>query len=125
METCLFEPDLETLGSRGLSMADAVLGFSDEKKTTLLLANHGSERVLLQKGVVLGKLQPATIVSELEPTPEGDLDSLHVAAISGASDGGRTGEVLAALGIQLLDLPPIELDSLQALVIKFADLFLL
>ena len=42
-EACLFEPAVQHLGRRGLTMADALVGVGDEREATLVIANAGVE----------------------------------------------------------------------------------
>lgn len=70
------EPELQTLGKRGLSMADAVVGVGGGRNTTLVISNQGTEPVQLEEGVVLGRLQPVTLLDDWTPlkTPEDEED---------------------------------------------------
>ena len=62
--TCLFEPELQSLGERGLSMVDAVVGVGDGDGLTMVVTNQGTSPVRLEVGEVLGELQPASVVLE-------------------------------------------------------------
>ena len=46
---CLFEPALETLHAKGLSMADAVVEVKDGGGMNLIISNRGREPVLLEE----------------------------------------------------------------------------
>ena len=59
-QTCIFEPELQNLQQKGLSMADALVEPGD--RMTLLITNRGAEPVQLEVGEVVGRLQPARVV---------------------------------------------------------------
>ena len=50
------------LRKQGLAMADAVVGVGDGMGMTLLISSHGSTPARLERGEILGSLQPATVV---------------------------------------------------------------
>ena len=137
----LFQPELDTLSGRGLSMADAVVECA--RRVTLLVTNHGCESVHLEEGEVIGKMEPATLVEtppEREPPAEtiGDTRSNTtacsepeqritpgVAAIRTAS-GEREKRLLIALSLDTEGLTEdSQRDQLRSLVLEFADLFAL
>ena len=80
-ETCLFEPAVQQLGSRGLTMADALVGVGDEREATLVVANAGVEPVLLEEGDVVGSLQQCTLVPASDADPNGSPGEVYVSAI--------------------------------------------
>ena len=81
--------------------------------------------MLLNKGELLGTMEPATLVSEPELATAGNSDALCVAAISATPDKTEEDQVLDALGVDSTKLPPTELDQLRALVQEYTDLFAL
>ena len=143
--TCLFEPELQSLGERGLTMADAVVGVGDGGGLTMVVTNQGTAPVRLEVGEVLGELQPASIVleggladgkeTETETAPstpsrvqqtEGGLQKItHVAAVQSKRRREREEQLLEAWRLENTDLPRGELDQLRSVVEEFADLFAL
>ena len=118
--TCLFEPEIPTLGQQGISAADALVELNPKQnKATLVLANHGVEPVLLDEDKILGTLHPATV---LETTLE---QKGQVAAISTTTDSVRVVEVMEALEGHTVELKPGETDQLQALITEYHQLFAL
>ena len=92
-ETSLFEPELHTLSESGLSMADAVVGVGGSRNTSLMISNQGTEPVQLEKGVVLGRMQPVTLLDDWTSlkTPEDEenhTSSLPQVAMIQGEDGG-------------------------------------
>ena len=144
--TCLFEPELQSLGERGLTMADAVVGVGDGGGLTMVVTNQGTTPVQLEVGEVLGELQPASIVleggladgketetethvgaapstpSRVQQTEGGPQKITHVAAVQSKSRREREEQLLEALKLENADLPQRQLHSL---VEEFADLFAL
>ena len=59
-QTCIFEPELQNLQQKGLSMADALVEPGD--RMTLLITNCRAEPIQLEVGEVVGRLQPARTV---------------------------------------------------------------
>ena len=129
--TSLFEPDLQALSQKGLSMADAVVGVGDGKGTTLVISNQGTEPVQLEEGVVLGRLQPVTLLDDWTPLkiPEDGKNqsrtTSQVAAIQCEDGKDRREELLTALNFEDIELPQVEHDQLRELVTEFSDLFAL
>ena len=137
----LFQPELDTLSGRGLSMADAVVECA--RRVTLLVTNHGCEPVHLEEGEVIGKMEAATLVEnppDREP-PAGTTGDARsnttacgepeqritpgVAAIRTAS-GEREKRLLTALSLDMVGLTEdSQRDQLCSLVLEFADLFAL
>ena len=118
--TCLFEPEIPTLGQQGISAADALVELNPKQnKATLVLANHGVEPVLLDEDEILGTLHPATV---LETTLE---QKGQVAAISTTTDSVRVAEVMEALEGHTVELKSGETDQLQALITEYHQLFAL
>ena len=124
-DTCLFEPSLETLHTRGLSMADAVVGIGDGGGMTELVLNRGPGPILLEEGDVLGEIQPATLLDTGDMTAEEEVDhghqvSLTVADISSStSRAKRERELLTLLDLKSVRVEATELKMLQELVVEF------
>ena len=127
---CLFEPALETLHAKGLSMADAVVEVKDGGGMNLIISNRGREPVLLEEGEVLGELHTAKLLEKCDPQsgePEDDRQGVSqlVASVRGDGCGGREKEVITALDLDSAGLQPAEMEQLRSLVAEFADLFVL
>lgn len=60
--TCLFEPAVQKLQDRGLTMADALVRVGRENQATVVVANTSVEPVLLEEGAVMGNLQLCSLV---------------------------------------------------------------
>ena len=147
--TCLFEPELQSLGERGLSMADAVVGVGDGGGLTMVVTNQGTAPVRLEVGEVLGELQPASVVleggladgketesethvgaapstaGEEQQTEESPQKITHIVAVQGRSRRERGKQLSEALRLENTDLPQEELNQLRSLVEEFGELFAL
>ena len=147
--TCLFEPELQSVGERGISMADAVVGVGGGGGLTMVVTNQGTAPVRLDVGEVLGELQPASVVLEggladgketeaethvrAAPSTAGEEQQMeespqkitHIAAVQGRSRRERGKQLLEALRLENTDLPREELDQLRSLVEEFGELFAL
>ena len=119
-ETYLFEPAVQKLERKGLTMADALVGIEREKQATLVVANTGVEPVLLEEGDVVGSLQPCTL---LPADSDSDVSSPAVASVSVTVDQERDQQLLTALKVDALELSSDEQRSLSSLLMEFSHLF--
>ena len=118
--TCLFEPEIATLGQKGVSAAEALVEFQTERrKATVVLANHGVEPVLLNADEILCTIRSATVLKGISE------EDGQVAAISNATDSSRVVEVMEALRVRMADLGQEETAALCALVSEYHHLFAL
>ena len=109
---------------------DAVVGVGDGKEMALLITNHGSAPARLERGEILGSLQPATLVedrSQMEDMTTGKPPHIPPVAALWQERGSeeRVSMLFGALGLDQVELSQVELDQLRGMVVKFADLFAL
>ena len=124
--TSLFEPELQALGQRGIAMAIAVMGIGVGKRMTLVISNQGTA-VQLEEGVILGKLQPVTLLDDWAPLKKlEDWENQvvpHVATIHSENVKERQKELVPVLNLDEVDLPHTELSQLKEIVSEYSDLF--
>ena len=125
----VFEPALKSLHTMGLSMADAVVAIGEGGEVNLVVANHGREPVHLEKGQVLGEMEPTTVLESNETIGKEKYEQKGVVDVAviveGDGCGGREAELLTTLALHSADLQRDELKQLEELVMEFSDLFAL
>ena len=130
--------------SESVRMADSVVEMEDDQFVTLLLQNHGTEKLYLKKGLQLGIASPVDVltgtdgyedtggsangdaqpaVSRLRPPDSTPPDSTLPQMENGVS--GRITELFAQLSNDLNNLAEEDRASLKALLISYADVFAL
>ena len=130
--------------SESLRMADSVVEMEDDQFVTLLLQNHGTEKLYLKKGLQLGIASPVDVltgtdgyedtggsangdtqpaVSRLRPPDSTPPDSTLPQMENGVS--GRITELFSQLSNDLNNLAEEDRASLKALLISYADVFAL
>lgn len=123
----LFEPG-SGLDGIGVSMTDAVIAPGGGESVTLLVENEGHQPVWLEKGQVLGKVEPATLVefSTERDNPEVEEDQAIAEDVMAvlvedpmASSSERSQKLLSALEIDQVDLAVAEAKQLEELLLEF------
>ena len=131
--TLLFQPDQKVLGTKGVSVADAVV--TPGKTVTLLVSNFGCEPVQLEDGEVFGQLEPAVVMDTSLQANEAETSEVDspgaggevgdVAAIQMTHDD-RKKQLLEALCLDDVELPEDgQRAQLYSLVLEFAEGFAL
>ena len=64
----LYEPDNDLLGVKGLSMAEAATEPDADNCVTLIMQNDALEPTHLKKGQILGRVIPASLLTNTEQT---------------------------------------------------------
>ena len=127
----LFTP---RVGEMGLKMADGAVEVGEDRFVTLVIQNHGTEPVRLEKGVRLGMVDPVELVTvskksemmvgEGSSVPEA---SATVQRLESDPDERekRKARLLAQLDLNVDGLPPGATQELETLLASYADVFAL
>ncbi len=149
----LFEPKLQLLGERGLSIADATVSPDESRVVTLVVQNLSLQPMHPKKGEILGNIEPVMVVSSIRVEVHGswrflsncfkllDNRTQHHCPIAGVvssqqdspllpqvkwdDEGGRGQCLLDVFQLDDAHLLPDEASKLRMFLLRHADLFVL
>ena len=70
----LFTPSIE---QSDIKLSDGVINCGEKEYATLIIKNHGVEKLKLKKGTVLGVLETVTELTDSDETPEPELGRVN------------------------------------------------
>ena len=120
-----------------LQMANGVVEVGNDKFVTLLLQNHGTDKLYLKRGMQLGVVSPTTVITDkdqdvgggVEGDPESEVARLQHTAVDTSQEAEDSQERVTKLFTQLNDdfshLTEKDCASLRTLLTSYADVFAL
>jgi hypothetical protein len=133
--TSLFVPDVQLIGDSHLQVAEAVVEPDREGRMTILVENHSSEPIFLEKGLVLGALHEMQLTAPDPETVEkldGQPQTLReesplIAQVHGsvACHYKELQQLEKAVMVDETNLTPEQQKQIYELVVEYRDVFAL